>query len=264
MWLRTAEITFARDGWSIRHDTVSGPECRLRAALLRWDPSVKGEAGGALAGAAWEGPDGRIYWGWPDEAGRIGLRAAPDRPEVCSVLPPALSLALAFRRSGAEMGGHALVVGEGFLSRVARVVVLAAGCRVSAPSGRNQGGSRVEQRPDIVIETTGQPENLEWAIERCRDWGMVFSAGGALTSAPLDYYPHVHQRALAVAHVPAHPMLHPGEEALADRTAEILAATLRGLSPSGDEVQGARILPEGTAGRLERERSGWGLLVVEG
>src|SRR5436309_9520695 len=138
MWLRTAEVTISGNAVSLRDEAASGPECHLRAAVLRFNVNG-GEAQAAIvAGAAWEGPDGTTYWGWPDGEGRIRLRAGPAGPEVCSVLPPALSLALALRRGGTDLGARALVIGDGFLARIARAVVSAAGCRVRELAGRNE------------------------------------------------------------------------------------------------------------------------------
>jgi threonine dehydrogenase-like Zn-dependent dehydrogenase len=161
------------------------------------------------------------------------------------------------------MGARTLVVGEGFLARVARAVALSVGCRVAAVPGRGEETPVERGRPDIVIETTGERSNLDRAVERCRDWGKVFSMAGALTSLSLDYYSHVHRRALTMAHVSERPVLLPGEEDHAERCAALLAEALRGITPSQDEVLEARVLPGETPGCLARERSGWGLLRVE-
>jgi hypothetical protein len=263
MWFRTAEVTATPDVVRIRHETASGPEVPLRAALLRWDAPGGGAPGVSLAGAAWEGPDGAIFWGWPDDAGQVQLRPGSGSPEVCCILPPALSLALALRRSGSELGTHALVIGEGFLARVARAVASTVGFRVGTQPGGGEEIPVVGAPPDVVIETTGQLGNLNRAVERCRDWGRVFSMAGALTSVRLDYYPHVHRRALTVAYVPDRPVLRPNEEEIAEGGAALLAQALCGIAPSRDEALDARVLPEETPGRLARERSGWGLLMVE-
>ncbi len=262
MWLRTVEITTTPGAVRIRDDAGAGPDCRLRAALLRWDAPGGGAPGAALAGAAWEGPDGAVYWGWPDGEGRIQLRPGPDRPEVCSLLPPALSLALAFRRSGAEPGLRAQVIGAGFLSRLAGAVAQSVGCRVRVMAGRSEEDTSPRARPDVVMETTGDPIELARATTLCRDWGTIFSLGGALTSGRFDYYAHVHRRALNVTLVPDRPVLCPGEDEIAERGAARLAAALRGLAPAGDEELTARVLPEGTPGRVVRERDGWGVLQV--
>src|SRR6266571_7432059 len=173
MWLRTVEITTTPGAVRIRDDAGAGPDCRLRAALLRWDAPGGGAPGAALAGAAWEGPDGAVYWGWPDGEGRIQLRPGPDRPEVCSLLPPALSLALALRRSGAEPGVRAHVIGGGFLSRLAVAVALSVGCRVRVMAGRSEEDTSPRARPDVVMETTAAPIDIARATTPCHDWGTI-------------------------------------------------------------------------------------------
>ena len=264
MWSRIAEITSTRDVVRIRHEWISGPECRLRAALVRWEEPEDPTRRVALVGVAWEAPGGAISWGWPDVAGRFELRTGPDRPEVCSVLPPALSLALAFRRGGVELGERALILGDGFLARLACAVASAVGYRVvqtSEPGGHDAGDS---MRADVVIETTAVPNRLEWATTRCRDWGRVYSLGGGLTSVPLNYYAHVHRRALTLTQVPDRPVLCAGEEEIVTRGTARLADAVRGIRPEGVEILDAQMFPDGSSGRLERERSGWGLLLVEG
>jgi threonine dehydrogenase-like Zn-dependent dehydrogenase len=217
-----------------------------------------------IAGIAWEGPGGAILWGWPDDEGRVLLRQGSDRAEVCSVLPPALSLALAFRRSGAEPGTRALVIGDGFAARYARAVASTVGCRVRwLPAGR-QEDTDPKGRPDVVVEASGGPQNLAWGIQRCRDWGTIYSVGGALASVPLDYYTQVHRRALTVTHVPELPVLRAEEEEIVERGAAALMIALRGITPESEEVWEATVQPEGARGRLSRERSGWGLLRVDG
>ncbi len=155
------------------------------------------------------------------------------------------------------------MIGDGFLARIAGAVALAVGCRVRKLAGRSEEETCQETRPDVVIETTGKPLNLDLATDRCRDWGRIYSLGGALTSGPLDYYAHVHRRALTVTQVPDRPVLCPGEEEIAERGAARLAEALHCIAPAPDETLGALVLPEGTPGRLVRERSGWGLLLVE-
>lgn len=263
MWSRIAEITSTRDVVRIRHEGISGPECRLRAALVRWEEPEDPTRRVDLVGAAWEAPGGAISWGWPDVEGRFELRPGPDRPEVCSVLPPALSLALAFRRSGVELGECALVLGDGFLARLACAVASAVGYRVvqaSEASGEEAGDPT---RADVVIETTAVPTRLEWAAARCRDWGRVYALGGALTSVPLNYYAHVHRRALTLTQVPDRPVFCAGEAEIATRGTDRLAEAVRGIRPERVEILDAQVSPDGSSARLERERSGWGLLLVE-
>jgi len=264
MWFRTAEITTTSEGVEIRDAPSSGPDCRLRAALLRWDAPGGAPPGAAVAGAAWEGPGGAVYWGWPDKAGQIQLRPGPGDPEVCSLLPPALSMALAFRRSGADLGVRAHVIGGGFLSRLAGAVALAVGCRLRLETGRNKEETARTSLWDLVIETTGDPGELDRAVALCRDWGTILSLGGGLMSGPMNYYAHVHRRALNLTHVPDRPVLCPGDEEIAERGAPVLAAALRGIAPAREEESRARVLPEGRSARLVRERSGWGLLTVGG
>jgi hypothetical protein len=239
----------------------------LRAALVSWDRPGNGdpeEARAALAGLAWEGPDCTIFWGWPDDHGRVELRPGNDCPEVCSVLPPALSLALSLRRSGAELGSPALVIGDGFLARIARAVAVTVGFRVATLTGRSDVEAYAGTHPHVVIETTGERRNIDWALESSRDWGRVFSMSESLMRFPLNYYTHVHRRALTLTHVPGRPLLCAGEEEIVERGAALLAGPLRGITPALDESLDARVLPEGVTGRLARERSGWGLLLVEG
>src|SRR5437867_4432398 len=263
MWSRIAEITSTRDVVRIRHEGISGPECRLRAALVRWEEPEDPTRRVALVGVAWEAPGGAISWGWPDVAGRFELRTGPDRPEVCSVLPPALSLALAFRRSGVELGERALVLGDGFLARLACAVASAVGYRVIQASEAGGLDAIDATRADVVIETTGTSTHLEWAAERCRDWGKVYSMGGALTSVPLNYYTHVHQRALTLTQVPDCPVFCPGEEEVATRATARLSDAVAGVRPERVELLDAQVLPDGFSGHLEREQSGWGLLLIE-
>jgi hypothetical protein len=255
MWLRTAELTLTPDAVRLRHETVSGPECRLRAALLRCNGAPGGAAGPQVAGAAWESPDGDTYWGWPDGAGSVRLWPASARPDVCVMLPTALALALALRRSGTEPGARALVIGEGFLARVARAVASAAGCRVEAADAASG--------PDVVIETTGESQNLDRAAALCRPWGRIYSLGGGLASGPFDYYPQVHSRALTLARVPDHPVLLAGEAEIVERGAARLTDALGGIAPAAEETLEALVLPAGARARVARERSGWSLLLVE-
>ena len=249
----------------VRHGGDSGPEVRLAAALLTWD-SPRGDMDSTRAnfsGIAWRGADGGTLWGWPDERGQIQLRPGSGRPEDCCLLPAALSLALALRRSGCDLGAVTLVIGDGFRGRMARAVAATLGCRILAPESANSKDGRNESRTAVVIETTGDPDHFRVAVERCRDWGTVLSLGGALTSAPFDYYPDVHRRALTVTHVPDRPVLCPGEEEIAERCGGLLIEAVRGIRPAPDEVLDARVLPEDASGELTIERGGWGLLRVD-
>lgn len=255
MWLRTAELTITPDAVRIRHETVSGPECRLLAALLRCNGPSGGIPGGQLAGAAWEGPDGATYWGWPDGAGTARLRPGSARPEVCVILPAALAQALALRRSRIEPGARALVIGNGFLARVARAVAHVSGCRIEA--------TEMAAGADIVIETTGEPQNLDRAAALCRPWGRIYSLGGGLASGPFDYYPQVHSRALTLVQVPDRPILLAGEDEMVERGAPRLVEVLDGIVPAPEQILEAMVLPAGARARVARESSGWGLLRVE-
>ena len=267
MWCRIAEVSTTREAVRVRYEGPPVAECRLRAALLRWEPPGGGASDAAravIAGAACEGAEGAVLWGWPDEEGRVLLRPGSDRAEFCSVLPPALSLALAFRRGGAEPGTRALVIGDGFAAHYARAVASTVGCRVRwLPVGGDESGGAMV-RPDIVVEASGDPRNLAWGIQVCRDWGTVYSLGGALASGALDYYTHVHRRALIVTHVPERPVLLPGEEEIIGRGFAGLTHALRGITPASEERLEVLVWPEGAPGRLARERSGWGLLLVDG
>ena len=265
MWLRSAEAVLSGSSLKIRHGGITESDGRLRAALLRRERS----AGGAnrsrvsLSGLAFQDVEGRILWGWPDASGRIRMRPGDERPEVSCLLPAALSLALALRRSDCDLGAQALVLGDGFAARMAGAVAAAVGCRVLA-AGTIQGDGRgPAPRPAIVVETSGEPQRLAEAVERCRDWGLVLSLGDALGQAPFDYYAHVHRRALTLVQVPDCPVPTGEEEDLVERVPGLLAAALGGLRPAPEEVLEAEVLPEGAVGRAEFERSGWGLLLVE-
>jgi hypothetical protein len=263
MWPRTAEVTISPDGVRFRHGAVTGPEGRLRAALLRVNPAGEADSGATLVGAGWQGQDGATSWGWPDGEGQMRLWPGTDRPQVCSLLPPALSLALAFRRSGTDLGARVLVIGDGFLARIARAAASAVGLNIREPAVRDEQTVDEGVRPDVVIEATGEPRNLDRAVERCAAWGRVYSLGGALVTGPLDYYPHVHCRALTVTHVPDRPILLAGEEPIVERGAVRLAEFVREIAPAPEETVATSVLPEGTPARLALERSGWGLLLLD-
>lgn len=250
----------------IRHGGEPGLECRLGAALFRWDRSDGTLDLGrvAFSGLAWRDPDGRTLWGWPGEAGRIELRPADGRPEECCLLPTALALALAIRRSRCDMGAVTLVTGEGIAARIARAVAAALGCRVSAGEDWTTEGERNGPRAPVVIETTGHSSSFGLAVERCSDWGNVLSLGEALTSTPFDYYPDVHRRALTVMQVPDRPILLPGEESIAERASVLLIDALQDIRPGPCEVLEVQVFPERASGRLLIEPGGWGLLRVEG
>jgi threonine dehydrogenase-like Zn-dependent dehydrogenase len=264
MWSRIAEVTATADTVRIRHEGADDPGCRMRAALLRWGTRHDGTADPTIVGISWQEPGGGILWGWPDETGRVLLRRGTDRAEVCSVLPPALSLALAFRRGGSEPGTRTLVIGSGFAARYAAAVASAVGCRVRSVEDPGEESAALAGRPDVLIEASGDPRNLEWAVRFCRDWGTVYSVGGALTTGPLDYYTHVHRRALAVIHVPERPLPNPQELEVVERGSALLASALQGITPEPGVVMQASAWPEGTPGRVLREPGGWGLLLVDG
>jgi len=198
-----------------------------------------------------------------DTAGGLAKRIAGGEAFDVVVLPPALSLALAFRRGGTEPGMRALVIGDGFAARYARAVAFTVGCRVQSLAAREEEAPG-NRRPDILIETSGDPQNLEWALRTCPDWGTVYSVGGALTSSPLDYYAHVHRRALALTHVPERPAPLQGEEQILERGATQLASVLAGITPDQDEELKAGVQADEWSVRLRRERGGWALLRVDG
>jgi hypothetical protein len=266
MWCRIAEVKTTSNAVSITHEW-SGADTghRLRSALLRWERSSDGGSGrssATIAGAAWERPGGGVLWGWPDDEGRVLLREGSDR-ELCSVLPPALSLALAIRRGGVEPGLRALVIGDGFAARYARAVTSALGLRVQSLAGPI-GDALPEPSPEVLVETSGNANYLAWVLQVAPDRGTVYSAGGALTSAPLDYYTHVHRRALALTHVPERPVLRPEEEEIVERGAAVLETALRGITPVRDDEVEASVWPEAWSGPLVLERSGWGMILVDG
>jgi threonine dehydrogenase-like Zn-dependent dehydrogenase len=88
-------------------------------------------------------------------------------------------------------GGAIEVVGRGALADEVRRLLAA---RV--------GSSRADQRPSIVIETTGEAAQLEAALRRVDDLGTVVLAGpqpvGPLT---VDLYPDLHVRGLTLVGV---------------------------------------------------------------
>lgn len=265
MWLRTPEIVASEGSVLIRHAGDRGPECRLGAALVRWDRTGGGPGGvrAAFSGLAWRDSGGRTLWGWPDEEGRIEVRPAEGRPGECCLLPAAMSLALALRRAGCELGARTAVLGSGVIAGIARAVAAALGGRVSAREDVAPGGEGGSPRTAVAIDTTGDPGRLGEAVQRCADWGTVLSLGGALTSASFDYYPDVHRRALKVVHVPDRPVLLPGEQDLVGRGSALLLRALRDLPAAGGSLLEARVLPEGAPGTVLVEPGGWGLLRVE-
>jgi hypothetical protein len=183
-----------------------------------------------------------------------------------------MSLALALRRGGVDLGAPALVLGEGIAARIARSVAQALGCRVrrDAPVREPVDGvdATSEQSPEsshapIVIETSGAPDGFGRAVARCSDWGTVLWLGQALTSAPFDYYADVHRRALRVTHVPDRPVLLAGDEEIVARGGALLLDALQGLRPDPCEVVRVLILPDDAPARLLVEAGGWGLLESE-
>ncbi|MFQ5890743.1 MAG: hypothetical protein ACE5JR_11905 [Gemmatimonadota bacterium] len=213
-----------------------------------------------LSGLAWEGPDGGTLWGWPDDRGRVELRASQESPVLCCLLPLALSLALALRRGRIEFGARALVTGEGIVSRIAGAVAALLGCRVTY-SANPLDAEPERPRPELILCVTEETRVVEWALSRCRDWGHVYSIGSGLTSGPLDYYHDIHRRALTLHRVPCRPVLRPEEIGAAQRGLPGLAGALRDVHP--DQHVG-RLPPEklsdAPAWSLPPGPAGWSLL----
>ena len=217
-----------------------------------------------LAGVAWDGPGGGTHWGWPDGEGRVERRHSDALPEVCVALPPAIALALALRGDGVDPGSRCLVVGPGYLGRLALAVATRLGCRARGIAAPAADRSIEGPRPDIVIETTGGPGSLSWSLAQCRDWGAVFSCGAATTAEPLDYYADVHRRALRLHQVPPRPWLRPGEDAIVDRGVPLLVEALQDLRSEGGDRPALQGLPPEENGVAIRERPGGWCLVRAG
>lgn len=216
-----------------------------------------------MIGAAWTDDAGQAHWGWPGVDAVTLLHPAPGGDWRCCLLPPALSLALCMRRCGTDLGLHAAVLGNGVAAGLATAVAEALGCRMSQPAeGPASGGPPLGSAP-IVIETSGERSHLETALALCADWGVVYSMAGGLSSSPVDYYTHVHRRALTVCHVPDHPASGPGDEARIERGAAILVPALQRCIP-GETGAGdtAVVQPGHRPARLLRDGSGLCLVTV--
>lgn len=262
MSLRASEVVAEPDGRHFRHQGVAGSGHRLVGALLRDGGDGAARRPAAVIGTAWRDPAGAIVWGWPDDDGGTPLRPAPEGSWKACLLPPALSLVLAMRRRGTDLGARALVLGEGIKARLALAVAVTLGCRGSLwsePSDVVMPGGR---KPEIVIETTGDAAQLDRALACCRDWGVVYSMGGGLASGPQDYYQHVHRRALTVFHVPECPVMLPGEAAIAARGVDLLMAAVEGIAIATGEWVPAVVQPGECPARLYRERGPWSVLEV--
>lgn len=259
---RTAELRLEGEVATLRVEPGEEPPLRPRAALARWSPAgpddaTRGEV--TLHGIAWDRAGEGSRWGWPSVDGRIEVRESAADPIVCSVLPPALSLALAIRRTRVEFGARALVLGGGFPADLAGAVAAHLGCRVRIAAEPAADPPSLEGDPyDLVIETLGEPRALARALAACKDYGTVCSMGAAMGRGPLDSYRHVHRRALTLIHVPMPPRPGPGDEEIIERGVPGLARALGGIAPARDEVFELRCVPGGERGQLVRERgSGW-------
>ncbi len=243
---------------------IDGPTCRLMSALVRFGPRPAGtpdRSSVSLAGAAWRGERGNTLWGWPDEAGEVGLRESVEPFAACASLPPALSLALSLRRAKVGIGARGVIVGSGTMSRIARAVAAGCGCRLGPDGIGGMAATAGGAEPDLVIVATDDAEALKRALTACRSWGDVFSFGDALRSGPLDYYSEIHRRALAVHSVPLQPRLLPGEKEIVERGASNLARALAGTPrPAGPTVPATDRRGVSLGEVATDEDTAWGLL----
>jgi hypothetical protein len=101
-------------------------------------------------------------------------------------LAAAAFIAVACAAAAAAAGSRtAEVSGDGFIAAAARRILAS-----KAPSGH-------DQRPEAIVEVTGEPDAIAAACARVADLGTVVLAGeSGARSAPMNLYTDVHSRGL--------------------------------------------------------------------
>jgi hypothetical protein len=262
---RAAEIRVRDGGRLVSERWLAGPPCRLIAVLCHERPSAADTDSPSVIGAAWIDDAGESFWGWPSDDGTMALRTAPGGDWRACLLPPAMSLALSMRRRGTDFGLRAVVLGAGFAAEIAMTAAEALGCRVT----HHDAGVDANRRPDwsapIIIEASGTRTNLEIALARCEDWGVVYSMAGGQSASSIDYYTEVHRRALSLFRVPDVPVPGPGEDELIDGGAAVLIPALsRRVSSEPGSRETAAVRLGDRRARLVRDASGLCVVTVEG
>jgi hypothetical protein len=185
-----------------------------------WLPAGSGAVPGIVAGAngliAW--CDGPPAEGWEDA--EPGAAAA-------------LALLAVSQEAAAAVDGLAPVevTGVGLVARRVRALL------------KGHVGREDAERPEAIVDTTGNPATILDATRRVADLGTVVLAGESLgRPTELDIYPDVHVRGLTLAGVA--PPLHRSRTSATESDDSSLVAWCR---ESLGEVSSGSVVPESAA-----------------